>query len=113
VTPSGDGSLRKTSQLSSPPSLWRVDPPDIITFGGPEAISRNEALAIAEQATGRTIKVQRMPRALARLGMRVLDRPNPAMATIFGTGLMRDLLRVTWDDAPLRERGITPRSASD
>jgi uncharacterized protein YbjT (DUF2867 family) len=90
-----------------------VDPPDIITFGGPEAISRNEAIAIAEQATGRTIKVQRMPRALARLGMRVLDRPNPAMATIFGTGLMQDLLRVTWDDAPLRERGITPRSASD
>jgi uncharacterized protein YbjT (DUF2867 family) len=90
-----------------------VDPPGIITFGGPEAISRNEAIAIAEQATGRTIKVQRMPRALARLGMRVLDRPNPAMATIFGTGLMQDLLRVTWDDAPLRERGITPRSASD
>lgn len=90
-----------------------VDPPDIVTFGGPEAISRNEAIAIAEQATGKKIKVQRMPRAVARLGMRLLDRPNPAMATIFGTGLMQDLLEVTWDDAPLRERGITPRSASD
>ena len=90
-----------------------VDPPDIITFGGPEAISRNEAIAIAEQATGRKFKVQRMPRAVARLGMRLLDRPHPAMATIFGTGLMQDLLQVSWDDAPLRERGITPRSASD
>jgi uncharacterized protein YbjT (DUF2867 family) len=90
-----------------------VDPPDLLTFGGPEAISRNEAIAIAEHATGRTIKVQRMPRAVARLGMRLLDRPRPAMATVFGTGLMLDLLRVTWDDAPLRERGITPRSASD
>lgn len=90
-----------------------VDPPDIVTFGGPEAISRNEAIAIAEQATGKKIKVQRMPRAVARLGMRLLDRPNPAMATIFGTGLMQDLLEVTWDDAPLRERGITPRSASE
>ena len=90
-----------------------VDPPDIVTFGGPEAISRNEAIAIAEQATGKKVKVQRMPRAAARLGMRLLDRPNPAMATIFGTGLMQDLLEVTWDDAPLRERGITPRSASD
>jgi uncharacterized protein YbjT (DUF2867 family) len=89
------------------------DPPDIVTFGGPEAISRNEAIAIAEQATGKKLKVQRMPRAAARLGMRLLDRPNPAMATIFGTGLMQDLLEVTWDDAPLRERGITPRSASD
>jgi uncharacterized protein YbjT (DUF2867 family) len=89
------------------------DPPDMVTFGGPEAISRNEAIAIAEQATGKKIKVQRMPRTAARLGMRLLDRPNPAMATIFGTGLMQDLLEVTWDDAPLRERGITPRSASD
>jgi uncharacterized protein YbjT (DUF2867 family) len=90
-----------------------VDPPDIITFGGPEAISRNEAIVIAEEATGRKFKVQRMPRAAARLGMRLLDRPSPAMATVFGTGLMQDVLLVTWDDAPLRERGITPRSASD
>jgi uncharacterized protein YbjT (DUF2867 family) len=90
-----------------------ADPPDIITFGGPEAISRNEAIAVAELATGKKIKVQRMPRALARLGMRLLERPNPALATIFGTGLMQDLLEVTWDDVPLRERGITPRSATD
>lgn len=90
-----------------------VDPPDIITFGGPEAISRNEAIGIAERATGRKMKVQRMPRFVARAGMRILDRPSPATATIFGTGLMQDLLEVTWDDAPLRERGITPRSASD
>jgi uncharacterized protein YbjT (DUF2867 family) len=90
-----------------------VDPADIVTFGGPEAISRNQAIAIAQQATGRRMKVQRMPRVVARLGMRLLDRPSPAMATIFGTGLMQDLLQVTWDDLPLRERGITPRSASD
>ena len=90
-----------------------TDPPDIVTFGGPEAISRNEAVVIAERASGTKIKVQRMPRAFVRLGMRLLDRPLPAMATIFGTGLMQDLIPVTWDDAPLRERGITPRSASD
>jgi hypothetical protein len=35
------------------------------------------------------------------------------MATIFGTGLMQDLLEGTWDDAPLRERGITPRPAGE
>lgn len=90
-----------------------ADPPDLIAVGGPEAISRNEAIAIAEQATGRRIKVQRMPRVVARWGMRLLDRPQPALATIFGTGLMQDVLPLTYDDAPLRERGITPRSASD
>lgn len=90
-----------------------ADPPDTVTFGGPEAISRNEAIAVAEQATGKKMKVQRMPRAVARVGMRLLDRPNPALATVFGTGLMQDVLEVAWDDAPLRERGITPRSASD
>jgi uncharacterized protein YbjT (DUF2867 family) len=81
------------------------DPPDIVSFGGPEAISRNEAIAIAEQATGKKFKVQRMPRALARLGMRLLDRPSPAMATILGTGLMQDLLEVTWDDARVMNGG--------
>jgi uncharacterized protein YbjT (DUF2867 family) len=89
------------------------DPPDVVTFGGPEALSRNEAIAVAEQATGRTIKVQRMPRAVASIGMRLLGRPNPALATVFGLGLMMDLHEATWDDAPLRERGIAPRQASD
>lgn len=89
------------------------DPPEAVRFGGPEALSRNEAIALAEQVTGKKIKVQRMPRAVAKLGMRLLNRPNPAMATVFGTGLMQDLLDVSWDDAPLRERGINPRSASD
>jgi hypothetical protein len=54
-----------------------------------------------------------MPRAAARLGMRLLDRPQPALASIFGVGLMMDQGAATWDDAPLRERGITPRSASE
>jgi len=89
------------------------DPPDVVTFGGPEALSRNEAIAVAEQATGRTIKVQRMPRAVASIGMRLLRHPNPALATVFGLGLMMDLHEATWDDAPLRERAITPRPASD
>ncbi len=89
------------------------DPPEYVTFGGPEAISRNQAIAVAERVTGKKMKVQRMPRAVARLGMRVLQRPNPAMASIFGTGLMQDLLEVTWDDGPLRERGIAPRSATE
>lgn len=89
-----------------------TDPPDTVTIGGPEAISRNEAVAIAERVTGRQFKVQRMPRALTRLGMRLLARPSPAMASVFGLGLMFDVVEAAWDDSPLRERGITPRSTS-
>ncbi len=89
------------------------DPPEIVEFGGPEAISRNEAVAIAEGLTGRQFKVQRMPRPIARLAIRLLNRPNDALASAFGGGLLQDLIESTWDDGPLRQRGITPRSASD
>lgn len=89
------------------------DPPAMLEFGGPEAISRNEAIAVAEAATGRAIKRQRMPRGVARLAMRVLDRPNDALASVFGMGLHMDLVAAEWDDAPLRQRGIVARAASD
>ncbi len=89
------------------------DPPAMVEFGGPEAISRNEAIDVAERATGRTIKRQRMPLPVARLGMRVLARPNAALASVFGAGLAQDLVPAGWDDTPLHQRGISPRSATD
>jgi uncharacterized protein YbjT (DUF2867 family) len=89
------------------------DPPAQVTFGGPEAITRNEAIALAEELTGRPIKVQRMPAVLARVGMRLLDRPNDALASVFGTGLLQDRGSGDWDDEPLRQRGITPKPATD
>jgi uncharacterized protein YbjT (DUF2867 family) len=89
------------------------DPPPIVEFGGPEPLSRNEAVAVAERATGRSIKVQHAPLPLARLVMKVLGRRNDAMASIVGTGVMMDRTVGTWDDSPLRERGITPRSATE
>lgn len=85
----------------------------LIEFGGPEAISRNEAITVAEHLTGRKMKRQHMPRFVARLGMRLLDRPNPALASVFGGGLHQDLVEAHWDDTPLREYGIKPRSATD
>ncbi len=92
-----------------------VDPgaPALIEFGGPEALSRNEAIAVAQRLTGRTMKRQAMPRFAARLGMRVMNRPNQALASIFGAGLLQDLVEPHWDDAPLRDRGIRPRSATE
>ncbi|MFW5469716.1 SDR family oxidoreductase [Knoellia sp. CPCC 206435] len=90
-----------------------ADPPDVVEFGGPEALSRNEAVVVAERASGRSFTVRRAPLPLARVLMKVLARPNDAMASIFGTGVMMDRTDVAWDDAPLRERGITPRPATE
>ena len=89
------------------------EPPEMVEFGGSEAISRNEAIAVAEAATGRSMRRQRMPRAVARMAMRVLDRPNDALASVFGMGLHMDLVEADWDDAPLRQRGIQAKSVSD
>lgn len=89
-----------------------ADPPEVLEFGGPEALSRNEAIAVAERLTGRRMKKQRTPRAVAKLGLRLLDRPNDALASILGTGLHLDLVEADWDDSPFRTRGITPRSAT-
>jgi uncharacterized protein YbjT (DUF2867 family) len=89
------------------------DPPAMLTVGGPEAMTKNEAIALAEQLTHRQMKVQRMPRPVARLAIRVLAKRYDALATAFGAGLHQDTVEATWDDAPLRERGITPRSASE
>jgi uncharacterized protein YbjT (DUF2867 family) len=89
------------------------EPPGIVEFGGPEAMTRNEAIAVAGRTTGRTMKTQHMPRPVARVGMRLLTRRNDALASVFGAGLAQDLVEATWDDRPLRDRGISPRSATD
>lgn len=90
-----------------------ADPPRIITVGGPEAVSKNELAALAESITGRRMKVKHMPRPIARVVIRLLDKRNDALASALGAGLLQDLLPADWDDAPLRERGIQPTSASD
>jgi uncharacterized protein YbjT (DUF2867 family) len=90
-----------------------ADPPEILEFGGPEAISRNEAVAIAQEASGRAIKVQRLPRPVARIAMRLTARRNDALASVIGAGLHQDLVEASWDDGPLRSRGVEPRPATD
>lgn len=88
------------------------DPPPELDFGGPEPLSRNQAIEVAERATGRTFKVQRMPLLAVKTAARILPRANDALASIFGTGLMQDLTPVTWDDSALTSRGISGRSAT-
>lgn len=90
-----------------------LDPPSLITVGGPEAITKNEAVALVEEVTGRRMKVQHMPRPVARLAIRLLNKRNDALASAFGAGLLQDIRAADWDDTALTERGITPRPASD
>jgi len=54
-----------------------------------------------------------MPGPFARLAIRLLNRTNDGLASALGGGLLQGLHEATWDDEPLRQRGITPRSASD
>ena len=89
------------------------NPPAVVEVGGPEALTRNEAVAVAEQATGDRIKVQRLPLGAAKLFVRLMGDRQDALSSVFGTGVMMDTTASDWDDGPLRSRGIAARSASD
>ncbi|MDH2444903.1 NAD(P)H-binding protein [Amnibacterium sp. CER49] len=91
---------------------FEPDPPSSIEFGGPESLTMNEAVAIASEAARRAMTVQHLPRPVARLLVRVLARPNDALASALGAGLLADLREATWDDGALRVRGIDPTPAS-
>jgi uncharacterized protein YbjT (DUF2867 family) len=89
------------------------DPPEVVEFGGPEALTRMEVVSRFEQATGAPLKVRHVPRAALSVGHRVLSRAKPEIASLMGMALYSDTHPATWDDAPLREAGITPRPASE
>jgi uncharacterized protein YbjT (DUF2867 family) len=88
-------------------------PPALIEVGGPELLTKKEAVAVVQDLTHRRMKVQRMPLPVARLAVRLLNRRNDALASAFGAGIHQDLYEATWDDQPLRQRGITPKPATD
>ena len=90
-----------------------ADPPAVIEFGGPEALSKNECAAIAVEALGGDVTIRHMPRSIARLMSRVLSRPHDGIASVMGLALHQDLVPAPWDDAPLRQRGIAPTSTSE
>ena len=78
------------------------DPPAVVEVGGPEALTRNEAIAVAERAAGGRIKVQRMPLGVARLLVRLLGNRQDALARSSATA---------WRWTPPRQHGTTPPSA--
>ncbi|HSD81872.1 MAG TPA: NmrA family NAD(P)-binding protein [Solirubrobacteraceae bacterium] len=88
------------------------DPASWVEFGGPEPVTRNEAVAIFEDATGRAIRTIHVPRAALRAGMRILRRARPELASVMGLAYFADLEDATWTDAPLTALGIRPRSVT-
>ncbi|HEX6022298.1 MAG TPA: NAD(P)H-binding protein [Solirubrobacter sp.] len=86
------------------------DPPRLVEFGGPDAISRKRAVEIFERALGEPFRRRHVPRAAMRIGAVALRRPKPALASIMGAALAADLHAPTWDAAPLTDLGIQPRS---
>jgi uncharacterized protein YbjT (DUF2867 family) len=89
------------------------DPPPLVEFGGPEPLTRHEAVAVFEAASGRPIRVRHVPRAALRAGARVLRRPNPAVASVMGLSLLFDTAEPRWTDEPLRALGIEPRGVAE
>ncbi len=85
------------------------DPPRLVEFGGPQALTRKQAVELFESQLGDPIRVRHVPRAAIRAGSVALRRLQPAMASVMGGALAADLHPATWTDEPLRVLGITPR----
>ena len=85
------------------------DPPRMVEFGGPDAVTPNQAVDIFERVLGEPIARRHVPRAAMRAGAATLKRFRPALASTIGGALCADLYPATWDDRPLRDLGIEPR----
>ena len=86
------------------------DPPRIVELGGPDLLTRKQAVEVFERALGEPIRQRHIPRSALRIGAVALRRFRPGLASVMGGALAADLQPATWDDRPLRELGITPRS---
>jgi uncharacterized protein YbjT (DUF2867 family) len=91
---------------------FEPDAPSLLEVGGPDALSRAEAADLAEQISGHELRRRHIPRPAVRLAARLLARPRPALASVFGIGLLMDLQESRCDDTPLRERGIEPQQVA-
>jgi len=87
------------------------DPPRIVEIGGPEAMSRVEAAAAFEQATGHQMRVRHVPRLVLRAGSH-LGRVQPLAALMMRMMLAADLSDVPVRDAELQALGIEAKPVS-
>ena len=89
------------------------DPPEVVEFGGPEALTRNEAADLFERECARPMRRRHVPRGALRVGVAMLRRPKPTLASVMGMALAADLADSPWDDGPLVAAGIRPRSTTE
>ena len=87
------------------------DPPQVVEFGGPEALTQMQVVAAFEAAAGTTLSVRHMSREELEAGHRDLAQTQPEMALGMGLQLFFDRHASTWDDTPLREADVEPRPA--
>ena len=93
---------------------WAIadDPPRLVEFGGPEGLTRNQAVDLFEQALGVPVKRRHVPRPALAAGATLLRRRKPNLASVMGQSLFADRRPSQADDAPLRALGIDPTPAS-
>jgi NADH dehydrogenase len=89
------------------------EPPALVEFGGPEPMTRLEVVSAMERAWGTRMRRIHVPRPALAVGARVTRRLKPEVASLMGMALAADTSTITWTDAPLRERGIDPRSVTE
>jgi uncharacterized protein YbjT (DUF2867 family) len=87
----------------------KEDPPREVAFGGPEALTRREAVERFERASGRRIKRRHIPRPVLRIGSTALRPIKPVQASLMGLALDADLASEPLSAQPLRDLGIEPR----
>jgi NADH dehydrogenase len=88
------------------------DPPRQLEFGGPEAMTRNEAIASFERATGRRFRVRRVPRLALRAGSLALSSLRPHLASAMALSLVADQETTPRRADDLRSAGIDPLPVS-
>jgi len=88
------------------------DPPRIVEFGGPEAVSRKQLCDAIERVTGRPMKRSHVPRLVLRVASRALAPVKPAVASLMALALRMDTKDSSIDAAALIALGVEPRSAS-
>jgi uncharacterized protein YbjT (DUF2867 family) len=84
------------------------DPPRIVEFGGPETLTRLQAVKLFEQLSGHPIHVRKVPRTALRAGSVLLRRPKPHLASVMAMALSLDVVGGAHSDQGLRDAGIDP-----
>ena len=86
-----------------------ADPPHVVELGGPEAITRIEAVEAFASAMDRPIRRRHIPRVALRIGSRVLRRAKPELASSMAMGLAMDSADSELGPQAFADLGIQPR----